>query len=1020
MEFTQELKKLNKAQRLAVETIEGPVMVVAGPGTGKTQVLTLRIANIRVKTDTPPESILALTFTDAAAGEMRERLVEIMAQDGYKVAIRTFHSFCNELISEYPESFPHIAGGSSVAEVDQIQIIRKLVDDPSAGSGQAIDLELLRSFGKPYGQVRDIIKAISELKREGISPDKFEQIIKAEETDFEEIEDLYNTTGKYKGKLKGKYQTLQRQIAKHKELLKLYRGYQKELLKTQRYDYDDMLIEAASALKDQKSLLQNLHEKYLYILVDEHQDTNSAQNAVLELLTSYDDSPNLFMVGDEKQAIYRFQGASLENFEYFKKRFRKAKVINLEDNYRSTQTIIDAATDIALSSSKGIAHKFGARLKARAGHKESLISLFEFSSVDKEVFGIAKAVQAAIQAGTKSEEIAILYRENKESQQVASMLGRLGISYTISADDDVLTDTQIQKLLRILLAVRHFGQASYLCEALLVDVWGLDPLDVYRFTTYCRDTRLPHYQVIRTLASLKKVGLDDPKRLHRVYQGLAGWKVLADNEGAVKVFEFIVRESGYLAAILKKDDSTAHLAKLHALFDMVKEFMLRKRTGTLQDFIDELELLREHEVRIRPSSIVNSLSSKVNLMTAHKAKGLQFERVYIIGAVDGKWGNRRSRDKMKLPDSIYFQNPSVIARPSSAVAIQESTDSDERNLFYVALTRAKKHVMISYSRHALDGKDLLPSQFTNAIRSELVERVDTTKLEKLFEKERAIEFMPEQTSGVDVKTKAFVREQFIKNGLTPTSLNNYLECPFKYFYLNLVRIPEAPSKFSQFGNAVHSALRMAVERSKNQESITKNQLINYFKTALRREPMTERDEEEMLKKGMKSLGTYFDKILIPSFKAKTAKVLCEFSVEGLQLTKDVTIRGRIDRIDIFKDGSAHVVDYKTGKPKSRNQIAGLTKDSDLPRRRGGKAGGNYYRQLVFYKLLLSRSAAHYELRTTDFILDFVEGPKQEVFAPSDKEVKNLESEIIRVAGEILAGKFKGCGEKDCKYCALGQ
>ncbi|MDO8602077.1 MAG: ATP-dependent helicase, partial [bacterium] len=619
--FEQELKKLNPAQRRAVNTIEGPVMVVAGPGTGKTQVLTLRIANIRVKTDTPPESILALTFTDAAAGEMRERLVEIMASarhsgsegggsDGYKVAIRTFHSFCNEIITEYPESFGHITGGSSVADVDQIQIVRKLVDD--------LDLELLRSFGKPYGQVRDVLKAISELKREGVSPDEFAKIIKNEEASFDEIEDLYNEKGKYKGKMKGKYVTQEKQIAKHKELLLLYRGYQKELSKTQRYDYDDMLIEAAIALRRDKALLQTLHEKYLYVLVDEHQDTNSAQTAVLELLTSYDDSPNLFMVGDEKQAIYRFQGASLENFEYFKKRFPKSKIINLEDNYRSTQTIIDAATDIALG--KG-------GLKAKGGHKEAPISLYEFSGVDEEVFGIAKDIEGAIKSGIKPEEIAVLYRENKESQAIGSMLGRLGVPYTISADDDVLTDAQIQKLLRILLAVRHFGQASYLCEALLVDVWGLDPLDVYQFTTYCRDNRLSHYQVIRTLASLKKVGLDNPDlarpgtsgaaKLHRVYQGLAGWKVLADNEGAAKVFEFIVRESGYLAAILKKEDSVAHLAKLHALFDMVKEFMLRKRTGTLHDFVDELELLREHEVRIRPSSIVNSLSSKVNLMTAH-------------------------------------------------------------------------------------------------------------------------------------------------------------------------------------------------------------------------------------------------------------------------------------------------------------------------------------------------------------------------------------------------------------------
>lgn len=986
--FEAELKKLNKAQKSAVDTIEGPVMVVAGPGTGKTQVLTLRIANIRVKTDTPPESILALTFTDAAAGEMRERLVELMDQDGYKVAIRTFHSFCNELISEYPESFPHIAGGSSVAEVDQIQIIRKLVDSE--------DLELLRSFGKPYGQVRDVLRAISELKREGVSPDEFAKIIKDEEAAFEEIEDLYNEKGKYKGKMKGKYVTAEKQIAKHKELLLLYRGYQKELLKTQRYDYDDMLIEAAVALKKDKSLLQTLHEKYLYILVDEHQDTNSAQTSVLELLTSYDDSPNLFMVGDEKQAIYRFQGASLENFEYFKKRFKKAKVINLEDNYRSTQTIIDAATDIALG--KG-------GLKAKGGHKEAPISLYEFSSVDAEMFGIAKDIEGAIKAGTKPDEIAVLYRLNKESQEMGSMLGRLGVPYAISADDDVLTDVQIQKLLRILFAIRHFGKASYLCEALLVDVWGLDPLDVYRFTTYCRDTRQDHYQVIRSLAALKKINLDNPEKLHRVYQGIAGWKSLADNEGAAKVFEFIVRESGYLAYLLKSPDSVGALAKAHALFDMIKEFMLRRRTGTLHDFIDELELLREHEVRIKPSSVVHR-SSSVNLMTAHKAKGLQFERVYMIGVVDGKWGNRRSRDKIKLPSEIYFKGKSKNEKGKS---FEDESDSDERNLFYVALTRAKKHAIISFARHGVDGKDMLPSQFTNVIRPELVERVATEKLEKQFMSQREIAFAPNLNpqlftlNSSSKKLEAFVREQFGKSGITPTALNNYLECPLKYFYVSLVRIPEAPSKFSQFGNAAHSALRFAVESNSAGKPITKAQLLARFKTALRREPMTENEEDELTKKGEKSLGVYFDKFA----KTFPKNAKCEFGVEGIELAKGVMIKGRIDRVDILEDGTAHVVDYKTGKAKSRNQIAGLTKDSD----------GNYYRQLVFYKLLLERSG-EYKVKSAE--LDFVEGPKKEIFAPSDKEVSELEVEIKAMAKSVLAGEFFGCKEKDCKYCGLAK
>jgi DNA helicase-2/ATP-dependent DNA helicase PcrA len=353
--FDELYKKLNLRQREAVDAIEGPVMVVAGPGTGKTQILTLRIANILKKTDTPPDAILALTFTEAGVAAMRKRLVEIIGSSAYRVGIFTFHSFCNDIIKRFPEQFPRIIGSINISDIDKISVIKELLDNGAALRGHdadlrgkkfktpKIDLKILRPYGDTFYYLHPVRQKISELKRENISPDDLELKIKKLKLEIEAIPDLHHEKGAYKGKIKGKYESTLKNIEKLKELLKLYRAYEKVLEERKLYDYEDMILEVIRALEEDEAFRLQVQEEYQYVLADEHQDANNAQNRVLELLTSFHQNPNLFIVGDEKQAIFRFQGASLENFQFFQKKFPKARMIILEDNYRSTQTILDAA-----------------------------------------------------------------------------------------------------------------------------------------------------------------------------------------------------------------------------------------------------------------------------------------------------------------------------------------------------------------------------------------------------------------------------------------------------------------------------------------------------------------------------------------------------------------------------------------------------------------------------------------------------------------------------------------------------
>src|SRR3989344_416432 len=288
--FSKHYIRLNTRQKEAVETIEGPVMVVAGPGTGKTEILTLRIANILLKTDVGPEAILALTFTEAGVFAMRQRLAGIIGSPAYEVEINTFHGFCNDVISRYPEEFPHIIGAKNITEIEQVKLLEEVIDKSR--------LKELKPFGDKFYYLRPGLAAIKELKREGLSPEDLSALAKKEEKSLLEIDDLRHEKGPHKGKIKGVYLKLQKQIAKNTELAVLYANYQQALLKNRFYDYDDMIMEVLQALSSNENLLRILQEQYQYMLLDEHQDTNLAQNKVVELLASFHANPNIFAVGD--------------------------------------------------------------------------------------------------------------------------------------------------------------------------------------------------------------------------------------------------------------------------------------------------------------------------------------------------------------------------------------------------------------------------------------------------------------------------------------------------------------------------------------------------------------------------------------------------------------------------------------------------------------------------------------------------------------------------------------------------
>ena len=985
--FNAKYKQLNPEQKSAVDEIEGPIMVIAGPGTGKTHLLTMRIANILDKTDIPPEGILALTFTESGVASMRKNLSEIIGTTAYRVNITTFHGFANNIIKEYPDEFPNIIGSTNISGVDQIKIIQEILDNGNFAT--------LKPWGNNYYYVSSIIHAISDLKQQGFFPKQFKEEIEKEADGFDSIPDLVHDKGAHKGKMKGKYITLQKNIARNKELALIYQEYEEKMKTGRLYDFSDMIIQVKDVLEKNNNLLLILQEQYQYILVDEHQDTNNAQNKILELLASYHSNPNLFIVGDEKQAIFRFQGASLENFLYFKNLYSNVKEIYLKHNYRSTQTILDAAHTLKPLSIS---------LKSNSKNTQSPIYIRPFLNPDAENYFVAKEIKSLIDGGVTPEQIAVLYRENRDVFPIARIFRKFNIPFTIESDQDILDDQDIKKLLVILKAVQKFGEDRELVELLYLDIFKVSPLDVYKLTSFNR-SGMSIYDLIKSEKLLEEAKVEDVKNFLEIYEKISRWKKQSHNKNAVTVLEDIIRDSGLLAKVISDPLATEKIQKIGVFFDQIKTFIASHKDYTLENFFDYLDLLKEHNQSIRSKGL-GYTAGRVRLMTAHKSKGLEFEYVYITQATEGHWGSRRSHENIKLPDTVY----SLLKKVDEDLA--EDTDEDERNLFYVALTRAKKQVNITYATKNTEGREKLPSVFVQEIKPEFVKQfeLDTTEF-KIENQENAHEFSPEAKLQPSLKEKEFLNQLFIKNGLSVTALNNYLSCPWKYFFSNLIRLPGAQNKYMIFGSAIHEALRNYFDAIVAEKSPTKEYLIKRFKESLTKFPIPTNEFAEMQTKGEEALSGYYETY----HNTWKHNVVSEFNIKRIELDENITINGKIDKIEILDTkNNVNVVDYKTGKVKSKNELAGLNKNST----------GDYLRQLTFYNLLLNNFQDN-KYKMVSGEIDFIQPDEKgnyhkELFTVTPEMITKLIEQIKTVSNEILNLSFwdKTCDDPKCEFCAL--
>lgn len=1046
-QFETEYRKLNKQQRAAVDVIEGPVMVIAGPGTGKTQLLGMRVANILTKTDTMASSILCLTFTNKAATNMRERLLSLVGPTSHNVMVKTFHGFAAEIMNLYPDYFWNGARLATVPEAVQLDIIQDILSD------LPLDNPLALKFAGSFSALNDVLTALKLTKEAGLTPEKLRavlninlayidiiepQLIKileqplsakklpALQAAIDKLPDqqlgqsatpllsmstlikeglaqaLAQDEGSNKTINCGKWKKRWIQTVRDKKgmfderkrnswwlaVADVYGRYRNELQRRGYYDYADMIVEVISRLEQHPELLADVQERFLYVLVDEFQDTNAAQLRLAQLVADHESQegrPNLMVVGDDDQSIFKFNGAELNNMRSFRRSYPDTCIVVLESNYRSSQAILNTATRIIEQAEFRLVNQepdISKRLLAVLPPKQKgKIQHLAYFTRDHQLTEVAKAVKKSHSQGSS---IAVLGRSHASLRQMAAILLQLGVPVRYEQQNNILEhDAVIQVCLiaELVVAIQE-GDESVVnaCTRTLLQhpMWKLDSESLWRLA-------LVNYSQPHWLDSMLR---HQDRKLHAIGHWLLWLSSQARAAPLPLLLEYILglRESEHLTSPIRgyftanKEISSEYLQTLSAiqlLRALVSEFSPSSAVS-LTDLVRLVKLNQANHKIIANESHFTSGERGVELLTVHKAKGLEFDTVWIIDAIEDEWQPRSGR--RKAPANLPLQ--------------PYGDDYDDYvRLMYVAATRARHTLFVASYNTDQSGKELLA---TPLIRTILPPTAVNTKdaADVIQVLENSVRW-PRLHSGNEA---ALLKDRLETYSLSVTGLLNFLDVtnggPRYFFERNLLRLPEAKTPTMAYGTAMHAALETA-QRLVNANRFVLGNVMNAYEKALIGEHMPPYEFERYLVHGQGILGRLFNDNLLELPKGSQA----EYRLSNI-LLGGATINGILDRVDLQDKSRLFVVDYKTGKPLNSFDTKDRTKAIKAWKHRT---------QLIFYTLLARHAFALKDYGSFEGHMIYLEADQARdlirTYVPSKEETSRLELLVNAVWHKIMKIEF---------------
>lgn len=939
--FEELYNRLNSDQKKAVDTIDGPVLVIAGPGTGKTQVLALRIANILRQTDVTPSSILCLTFQDASVLAMKNRLQSFIGNDAFKVQIHTFHSFCSEIIRSFPHEFDFSGDVEAIKEIDKLGIFKEILVDNKLTS--------LQQRNDVLGNFKTIVSAISNLKKEFVTPDKLLQLLQAYESTLEPKEKKMQ----------------QRRLEKMLDLQKFYVKYLELMQEKNLIDFDDMIFKVTETFSRNDELVKYFQEQYLYTLVDEFQDTNSAQLEVIKSVGNFEGlEANVFAVGDDDQTIFRFQGASSNNFEKFLNIFPDTGIIVLHTNYRSTQEIVDAGTnviknnparvsDLEYFKSKGLNKDFKSESVSSSSPQ-----IHEFEHSFHEDFWVGEKIKELVANGTSLNEIAIITRINRQIVNITKFLDKFKIPYLIRRSESILDNKYIQNLIQIFEIISDplaLKNDKVMWQVLSQDFLGLSSFDVFALVHDAKEDKSCMYDFVM------KTHLPKYEGIYQFILTIIALQQYSLNNSFLNTFTKVIHTLNIIKFLEKLPESYAQINRLSSLFQFASTRLKYSKDYSIQKFIEETKLMREKNIVLASDPIDINAENKINILTAHSSKGLEFDYVFIYQGVENKWEKYRgASDALILPPlSLLDENDSASSGSKVKETEAQAEEIDERRLFYVAMTRAKKGLFITLSKHYFDS-DSGEVDVTEKIKSKFVAESD------IKEDMHHPEFVPrhgeimgiilteDEPITIPDKNKDYLKSIVDRNlKLSASRLNKYDNCQYRFLLEDIYQLPVSKSLSAEIGIAVHKGIEMLVKSYSKEEGFYPLEKIteiaigefnkNIDKDIIGTEELGSIDVAyEEIKRG---LSAYYDYFALNPDKPEISEFMSFAVFNGISLV------GRIDKISSlspssFEKNSLVITDYKTtSRFPSITEFLGLTKNSDK----------NHLRQLLFYRLLLESS-----------------------------------------------------------------
>ena len=962
----------NKEQEKAIKYTKGPLLIVAGPGTGKTFVITEKIKYLIQIKNVDPDSILALTFTEKAASEMQERVETDLPYGYFDLNISTFHSFADSILREdiYHIGLP--LDYQLLTEPEAILLFRENLFK--------FNLNYFRPLGNPNKFVSALLRYFSRLKDENISPKDY--LVWVDKKESWESREEYD---------------------KHLELAQTYRDYQMLKIDLGYLDFGDLLFYLIELLEKRGNIRKKYQKKFSYLLIDEFQDTNIAQYEIIKLLAPPEKKPALTVVGDDSQAIYKFRGASVSNILNFKKDYADAQLITLLKNYRSGQEILDSAYRLIKNNDPDTLEykmKINKQLVAVGDSpKGAEIDLIIAADETQEADVVSDIILNLVKdKKIKYADIAVLARANNHLEPFMNAFLRKGIPYQLSGAGKLFRRPEVRDLVAYLNFIYNPADTISLYRVLRMDFLNIDPVDIKLLLDFSKKLNLTLYQAIVCYLSffykdfsasfdqkekykeyLPFLRRDTARKLKDLFLIIKRHlKASVDANAGSILYEFI-EKSGYLKYLNspKNEWDEQKAVNISRFFDYLKQYETKARDLSVKEAVDFINLSIEFGDAASAAFMFQDPDlDAVRLLTVHSAKGLEFDTVFVVNMVKQRFPTRKQAERIEIPLELVKE-----ILPEGDFHLQE-----ERRLFYVALTRAKNRVFITAAKYYAEAKRMkILSPFVYEI-------FDEQFIEGAFAKEKEKSWqlslfnfkqVPEKSPPLLYKSQKYSFSQ----------LDTFITCPLQYKYQYILRLPVPPTAALSFGNTIHRALYRFYQLFLKRERVDKDILINLFKqewipvgySSLKHQRRAKREGEDIL------INFY------EQHHREDLKILALEKNFNLKLEGKI-IAGKIDRVDLREDGKIEIIDYKTGKKPKEAEIKKSL-------------------QLSIYALSATQPYT-FGKNISDIRLSFYylsEGEKF-MFEKSESEIKKASDKIVQVIEELEKSNFPPKVGRHCDFC----